>query len=151
MWVRGIDIKHPEFSPNSADEFQELDLRDRDACEQAVAVSGGFDDVYHLAADMGGMSFIDSAECGIMRNNALINLNMVDAELPRRRASVLLLLLRVTSTATWSLVSRRCTRTRLTRRSPITKTAGRSSTPSAPQTHTGRYGFEVRIARFQNC
>jgi len=76
-WVRGADLKVPEFGPTAADEFRLLDLRDSDACE--AAVSGGFDVVYQLAADMGGMGFIHSAECEIMRNNALINLNMIHA------------------------------------------------------------------------
>lgn len=78
-WVRGVDVKAPEFGPSAADEFLQLDLRDRSACEAALSVEGGFDEVYQLAADMGGMGFIHSAECEIMRNNALINLNVVDA------------------------------------------------------------------------
>src|SRR4051794_24841878 len=75
--VCGVDVKEPEFAPSRAQEFRLLDLRDRDAC--AEALQGGFDEVYNLAADMGGMGFIHSAECEIMRNNALINLNMIDA------------------------------------------------------------------------
>src|SRR5439155_14740939 len=79
-WVRGADIKAPEFAPTAADDFRVLDLREPDACEAALSLdSGGFDVVYQLAADMGGMGFIHSAECEIMRNNALINLNMIDA------------------------------------------------------------------------
>src|SRR3989441_8942546 len=79
-WVRGADLKVPEFAPTAADDFRVLDLRDPDACEAAMTLdSGGFDVVYQLAADMGGMGFIHSAECEIMRNNALINLNMIDA------------------------------------------------------------------------
>ena len=79
-WVRGVDIKRPEFSPTAADDFQLLDLRDPRACEAALALpSGRCDEVYQLAADMGGMGFIHSAECEIMRNNALININMVHA------------------------------------------------------------------------
>src|SRR5206468_1772258 len=79
-WVRGADIKVPEFAPTAADDFRLLDLRDRGACEAAVSLdSGAFDVVYQLAADMGGMGFIHSAESEIMRNNALINLNMIDA------------------------------------------------------------------------
>lgn len=79
LWVRGADIKAPEFSDTRADDFALLDLRERDACGEALAVDGGFDEVYHLAADMGGMGFIHSAETEIMRNSALINLNMIDA------------------------------------------------------------------------
>ena len=79
-WVRGADINVPEFAPTAADDFRLLDLRNRDACEAALSLdSGSFDVVYQLAADMGGMGFIHSAESEIMRNNALINLNMIDA------------------------------------------------------------------------
>src|SRR5881296_3122904 len=80
LWVRGVDLKRPEFGPTAAHDFQLLDLREEDACDAAVSLeSGGFDVVYQLAADMGGMGFIHSAECEIMRNNALININMIDA------------------------------------------------------------------------
>ena len=79
-WVRGADQKLPEYSPTAAAEFLQLDLRERDACRAALALpSGSFDEVYQLAADMGGMGFIHSAETEIMRNSALINLNMIDA------------------------------------------------------------------------
>ena len=81
--VRGVDIKYPEFSPTAADEFLLLDLRDAAACRRALVVgnsdSCAFDEVYQLAADMGGMGFIHSAECEIMRNSALVNSNMIDA------------------------------------------------------------------------
>jgi nucleoside-diphosphate-sugar epimerase len=81
QWVRGVDSKRPEFSPTAADDFQLLDLREKAACEAALAPAGGgrFDAVYQLAADMGGMGFIHSAECEILHNNALININMVHA------------------------------------------------------------------------
>jgi len=77
-WVRGVDIKRPEFSETAADEFLLLDLREEPNCRAAVdAPKGGpFDEVYQLAADMGGMGFIHSAECEIMRNSALINIHM---------------------------------------------------------------------------
>jgi GDP-D-mannose 3', 5'-epimerase len=78
-WVRGVDIKEHEFAPTQANEFLLHDLRDRSQCEIALGVDGGFDEVYQLAADMGGMGFIQFSECEIMRNNVLINLNMVDA------------------------------------------------------------------------
>jgi GDP-D-mannose 3',5'-epimerase len=77
-WVRGVDLKHPEFSPSATDDFRVLDLRDEKNCRAAVkAPEGAFDEVYQLAADMGGMGFIHSAECEIMRNSALINIHMV--------------------------------------------------------------------------
>jgi GDP-D-mannose 3', 5'-epimerase len=80
-WVRGVDLKNPEFSSSAADHFLQLDLRAQDNCEKAVLAPEGktFDEVYQLAADMGGMGFIQSAECEIMRNSALININMIDA------------------------------------------------------------------------
>src|SRR3989454_5350007 len=82
-WVRGVDIKHPDFPPTAADDFRLLDLREPRNCEAAVRLSDGsrrgFDEIYQLAADMGGMGFIHSAESDIMRNNALININMAHA------------------------------------------------------------------------
>ncbi|MCX6751143.1 MAG: NAD-dependent epimerase/dehydratase family protein [Candidatus Pacearchaeota archaeon] len=76
-WVRGVDIKYPEFSKTKADEFLILDLRGRNNCRKALSLGeGGFDEVYQLAADMGGMGFIQNAECDIMHNSALININM---------------------------------------------------------------------------
>lgn len=75
-WVRGVDIKYPDYTEVDADEFRILDLRDRDAAEKAV---DGADQVYALAADMGGMGFISSHHAQILRNNALINLNTIEA------------------------------------------------------------------------
>jgi GDP-D-mannose 3',5'-epimerase len=77
--VRGVDVKPHEFGETGADEFRLLDLRDPEQCRTALDIHGGFDEVYMLAADMGGMGFIHSAECEIMRNNVLINTNMVHA------------------------------------------------------------------------
>jgi nucleoside-diphosphate-sugar epimerase len=77
-WVRGVDIKRPEFAETAADEFCLLDLRKEEDCRRAVGLSDGkLDEVYQLAADMGGMGFIHTAECEIMRNSALININMI--------------------------------------------------------------------------
>lgn len=76
-WVRGVDIKAHEFAPTAADEFLLLDLREEANCQEALTLNGGtFDEVYQLAADMGGMGFIHSAECDIMHNSALINIHM---------------------------------------------------------------------------
>ena len=76
-WVRGVDIKRPEFSKTSADEFRLLDLREEKNCAKAVSLANGVvDEVYQLAADMGGMGFIHSAECEIMHNSVLINVHM---------------------------------------------------------------------------
>jgi len=77
-WVRGVDIKAHEWSPDAANEFLLLDLREADACQRALSLPvGRFDEVYQLAADMGGMGFIHSAECEIMHNSALINIHMI--------------------------------------------------------------------------
>ncbi len=76
-WVRGVDIKQHEFRRTAADEFLQLDLRQPACCVQAVLVDGkAADEVYQLAADMGGMGFIHSAECEIMHNSLLINTHM---------------------------------------------------------------------------
>ena len=75
-WVRGVDVKPPEFTDLDADEFELLDLRRRD--EALVAVRG-VDQVYALAADMGGMGFISENHATILYNNSLINLNTIEA------------------------------------------------------------------------
>jgi GDP-D-mannose 3',5'-epimerase len=75
-WVRGVDQKHPEFTTVDADEFQVRDLRRWDKCLLAME---GIDQVYALAADMGGMGFISANHGTILRNNALINLHTLEA------------------------------------------------------------------------
>ena len=75
-WVRGVDLKYPEYTPVDADEFEILDLRRWDNCLQALR---GADHVYALAADMGGMGFISANHAVILRNNALINLHTMEA------------------------------------------------------------------------
>jgi GDP-D-mannose 3', 5'-epimerase len=75
-WVRGVDLKYPEFAETDADEFEILDLRRWDACLQATR---GVDEVYALAADMGGMGFISNHHAQILYNNSLINLHTLEA------------------------------------------------------------------------
>jgi len=75
-WVRGVDLKHPEFTKVDADEFELLDLRRRD---DALVAARGVDQVYALAADMGGMGFISENHATILYNNALINLHTIEA------------------------------------------------------------------------
>jgi nucleoside-diphosphate-sugar epimerase len=75
-WVRGVDIKRPEYEPTKADEFLLLDLRNPASC---LAATKDMDEVYALAADMGGMGFISTHHAEILRNNALININTLDA------------------------------------------------------------------------
>jgi GDP-D-mannose 3',5'-epimerase len=148
-WVRGVDVKRPEFSDTAADELLLLDLRDEAACRQAVA--GGVDEVYNLAADMGGMGFIHSAECEIMRNSALLNLNMVhasaEAGVPRYFFSSSVCIYRDMAPG----------------EPPMTE---EQAYPALPDNEYGweklyaervalaygrRHGMQVRIARFQNC
>jgi GDP-D-mannose 3', 5'-epimerase len=75
-WVRGADIKHPEFSRTDADDFELLDLRRWENCLKATR---GVDEVYALAADMGGMGFISAHHAEILHNNSLINIHTLDA------------------------------------------------------------------------
>ena len=76
-WVRGADIKAPEYQSSAADEFEILDLREYENCE--LATRGGVDHVYNLAADMGGIGYITAYLANISRNNILINVNMLEA------------------------------------------------------------------------
>lgn len=75
-WIRGVDIKHPEFNPSDADEFLILDLREK---QNALEATRDIDHVYALAADMGGMGFISSNHATILYNNLMISLNTLDA------------------------------------------------------------------------
>jgi len=79
FWVRGVDLKYPEFSETEADDFVIGDLRDHTLCRDVVDTR--FDEVYQLAADMGGAGFVFTGEndANIMHNSATINLNMLDA------------------------------------------------------------------------
>jgi len=148
-WVRGVDIKNPEFSPTAADEFMLLDLREKPSAEKAV--SGPFDEVYQLAADMGGMGFIHSAETEIMRNSVLININMThaaaEAVIPR-----------------YFFSSSVCIYRDMKPEEP--EMTEEEAYPALPDNEYGweklysermalaygrRYGMQIRIARFQNC
>ncbi|MCP4535627.1 MAG: NAD-dependent epimerase/dehydratase family protein [Chloroflexi bacterium] len=151
-WVRGADIKEHEFAPTAADEFLVLDLRELENCQTALVLGDGtFDEVYQLAADMGGMGFIHSAECDIMRNSALINIHMIDTatkmEVPR-----------------YFFSSSVCVYRDMQPGEPEMTEA--EAIPANPdneygweklyaermaQAYARNYGIEVRIARFQNC
>jgi GDP-D-mannose 3',5'-epimerase len=76
-WVRGVDLKIPEYEASAADEFLTADLRKYDSC--LVATQGGIDEVYNLAADMGGIGYITASLADIARNNILINAHMLEA------------------------------------------------------------------------
>jgi GDP-D-mannose 3', 5'-epimerase len=75
-WVRGVDIKEPEYEATAADEFLLLDLRVWENCVQTV---DGVEHVYHLAADMGGIGYITANHADIARNDILINTHMLEA------------------------------------------------------------------------
>jgi nucleoside-diphosphate-sugar epimerase len=75
-WVRGVDIKTPEFSESDADDFQLLDMRRWENCLKATQ---GMEEVYALAADMGGMGFISANNALILHNNTLINFHTLEA------------------------------------------------------------------------
>jgi GDP-D-mannose 3', 5'-epimerase len=99
-WVRGVDLKHPQFSPTEADEFIIGDLRDLSTVEEIIIAPDqnllmrkglevvidekkGFDEVYQLAADMGGAGFVFSGEndADIMHNSVAINLNICECSI----------------------------------------------------------------------
>ena len=75
-WVRGVDLKHPEYAPTAADEFELLDLR---RWESTLTATRGVDQVYNLAANMGGIGFIEHNKAVIMHDNVLINMHMLEA------------------------------------------------------------------------
>ena len=76
-WVRGVDIKYPEYEVSASDDFEILDLRKAENC--LLATCGGIDEVYNLAADMGGIGYITAYLADISRNNILINAHMLEA------------------------------------------------------------------------
>src|ERR1700730_12097424 len=84
FWVRGVDLKNHEYTVSEADDFVIGDLRDPYFCRQVI--DRRFDEVYQLAADMGGAGFIFTcvADADIMHNSASINLNILDACYKRR-------------------------------------------------------------------
>ena len=151
-WVRGVDIKAHEFTKSFADEFILLDLREPENCRKALTLPDGkFDEVYQLAADMGGMGFIHSAECEIMHNNILINLHMIhnasEMNIPRYFFSSSVCIYRDMKPGEPELTEK-------------------EAYPAFPDNEYGweklysertamtygrRFGINVRIARFQNC
>ena len=153
IWVRGVDLKYPEFGDTEADDFIMGDLRDPATCRSAV--DRKFDEVYQLAADMGGAGFVFTGEndADILHNSALINLNMVEACLK-------------SNCRRFFYSSSACMypeRNQLDPDNPMT--AEDSAYPADPDSEYGweklfserlylafhrNYGLEVRIARFHN-
>jgi len=145
-WVRGVDIKECEFAPTAADDFLKLDLREKRNCEAALTVSGGkIDEVYQLAADMGGMGFIHSAECEIMHNSALINIYMTHAAaemaVPRYFFSSSVCVYRDMKPG----------EPEMTEADAIPAHPEKLYSERVALAYERRYGMQVRIARFQNC
>src|SRR4051812_22453042 len=75
-WVRGVDLKQPEYARTDAHDFQIADLRLREEC---MRVTEGIDEVYALAANMGGIGFIESHKAEIVRDSTFINMHTIEA------------------------------------------------------------------------
>ncbi len=75
-WVRGVDVKEPEYEPTAANDFRLLDLSEAGNCLEATE---GIDEVYGLAANMGGIGFIETNKAVIVRDNTLINMHSIEA------------------------------------------------------------------------
>jgi GDP-D-mannose 3', 5'-epimerase len=149
-WVRGVDITHPEFGETHADEFEMLDLRRWDNCLQA---SRGVEEVYALAADMGGMGFISSNHARILRNNSLINIQTLEAA-------------RLKGVRRYLYTSSACVYPEYRQRDAnVTPLKEEDAYPAQPQEAYGwekliterlcthyreEYGIETRIVRFHN-
>jgi GDP-D-mannose 3', 5'-epimerase len=150
FWVRGVDRKRPEFTQVDADEFQIRDLRRWDEC---LAATTGIDHVYALAADMGGMGFISANHATILRNNALINLNTIEAA-------------RLRGVSRYFLSSSACVYPDYRQTDEdVTPLKEDDAYPADPQDaygwekllgerlcayYTGEFGLETRVARFHN-
>ena len=153
FWVRAVDLKYPEFAPTAADDFIIADLRDPEECREAV--DRPFDEIYQLAADMGGAGYIFTGEhdANVMHNSATINLNMLEA---CRRRNVK----RVFYSSSACIYPEH---NQLDPNAPVTRES--SAYPANPDSEYGweklfserlylaygrNYGFEVRIARYHN-
>ena len=152
FWVRGVDLKPNEFSPTCADEFLICDLRDQNVAREVVQ---GVDEVYQLAADMGGAGYIFTGEhdAAVMHNSSSINLNSLEFGY---RAGV----------KRFFYSSSACMYPEYNQKNPDNPNCSEDSAyPAAPDSEYGweklfserlylaymrNYGVEVRIARFHN-
>ena len=152
-WVRGVDLKYHEYVETQADEFIKGDLRDPKLVEKVV--DKPFDEVYQLAADMGGAGFVFSGEndADIMHNSALINLNMVEASVKARVKKIF-------------YSSSACMYPERNQMNPDNPNCSENSAyPADPDSEYGweklfserfylaanrNYGIDIRIARFHN-
>ncbi len=151
-WVRGVDLKNPEFGPTAADEFLILDLREAANAYKSLTVNGrAVDEAYQLAADMGGMGFIHSAECEIMHNSALVNIHLIDAaatlEIPRYFFSSSVCVYRDMQPGEPEM-----TEAQAIPANPDNEYGWEKLyAERMAQAYERRFGIKVRIARFQNC
>ena len=152
-WVRGVDLKRPRYAPSEADEFYVGDLRDLVTCRAALA--GDFDEVYQLAADMGGAGFVFTGEndAAIMHNSAQINLNVLELARESRPGRIF-------------YSSSACMYPEYNQMDPLNpKCSEDSAYPAAPDSEYGweklfserlyfayarNHGLDVRIARYHN-
>jgi nucleoside-diphosphate-sugar epimerase len=153
FWVRGVDLKYPEFSETEADDFVIGDLRDPQICRDIV--DQRFDEVYQLAADMGGAGFVfvGDNDADIMHNSALINLNMLEACQKRNTKRIF-------------YSSSACMYPEYNQKDPDNPNLAEDSAyPAQPDSEYGweklfserlyvafhrNYGMEVRVARYHN-
>jgi GDP-D-mannose 3', 5'-epimerase len=151
-WVRGVDLKFPEFSETACHEFVIADLRDQGSATDAV---DGIDDVYQLAADMGGAGYIFTGEhdAAVLHNSATINLNILEAG---RKSGV----------KRFFYSSSACIYPEYNQKDPDNPVCSEESAyPAAPDSEYGweklfserlylafarNYGVEVHVARFHN-
>lgn len=147
--VRAVDRRESPYGSSAAHDFVIADLRDPGECRRAL--EGGANEIYQLGADMGGMEFISTAECDIMRNNIAMNFNVLDAA---TRAGV----------DRYFFSSSVCVyRDMAVGEDAIDENAAYPAAPDneygweklyaerAVQAYSRQYGFAARIARFENC
>ncbi|WAJ27962.1 NAD-dependent epimerase/dehydratase family protein [Antarcticirhabdus aurantiaca] len=153
FWVRGVDLKFPEFAPTEADDFVVGDLREQQLVRSVI--DRRFDEVYQLAADMGGAGYIFTGEhdADVMHNSATINLNVLDAAHKRNIRSVF-------------YSSSACMYPAYNQEDPDNPNCAESSAyPAAPDSEYGweklfservylaynrNFGMQNRVARFHN-
>ena len=149
-WVRGVDIKAPEYEDSACHEFEILDLRRFDNC---LVATRGVEEVYHLAADMGGIGYITANHADIAHNSATINLNTLEAA-------------RINAAGRFLFSSSACVYPQYLQKSAdVTNLKEEDAWPADPEEGYGLeklfmeemckyyhqdYGFETRVVRFHN-
>jgi GDP-D-mannose 3', 5'-epimerase len=149
-WVRGVDIKYPEYEASPSHEFELLDLRRFDNC---LIATRGIDEVYHLAADMGGIGYITAYHAEIASNSARINVHMLEAA-------------RINAADRFLFSSSACVYPQYAQKSAsVSPLKEEEAYPADPEEGYGTeklfmeslcqyymedYGFETRVVRFHN-